>query len=450
VPTLRGLAAARGLFYGAALSWLDNGDAPTMAAAQVECGALAAASDLKWDRVHPLAGSGPTDPAAYDFSRGDTWRAFAVANQMLFRGHTLAWHNSNPAWIFDGTITPANAQSYLEGHIDTVIGHFPGIHHWDVVNEAILLADGASDGVRLSSPWYIRLNPTPVTITSSSVANPSIITTAAAHGLTNGQTAVIGQHSGSTPNINGSNVITFIDTTHFSIPVNVTTGGTGGAVGLQMLGKNYIRLAYARANTAAPNTPLEYNDFGIELAGTQDTNKWNAVLALLQYIKAGSGCRLDVLGFQGHLWPQPDGRFKDTTGAIVTFDPDVFRARIRAAAALGLKIVISELDVKDNDLSADIPTRDAQVAAAYRTYLNAALAEPAVIGVFTFGLSDKNSWLLGQGATRPLPLDVNMQRKQAWDAIAAAFQPALSRTALTGWRRMARLRLPATRRRAED
>jgi len=66
-----------------------------------------------------------------------------------------------------------------------------------------------------------------VNITSSSVANPSIIT-ATAHGYLTGQTVLIAGHSGSTPSINGTHAITYVNANSFSIPVNVTVGGTGG------------------------------------------------------------------------------------------------------------------------------------------------------------------------------------------------------------------------------
>jgi len=68
----------------------------------------------------------------------------------------------------------------------------------------------------------------PVTITSSSVANPTVITTAAAHGLTTGDIIVIAGHSGSTPDINGIWTVTVLTSVTFTIPVEVTTGGTGG------------------------------------------------------------------------------------------------------------------------------------------------------------------------------------------------------------------------------
>lgn len=67
-----------------------------------------------------------------------------------------------------------------------------------------------------------------VTITSSSVASPTNILCAAVHGGTTGDIAYITGHSGSVPSINGMHVITVVDTTNYTIPVNVTTGGTGG------------------------------------------------------------------------------------------------------------------------------------------------------------------------------------------------------------------------------
>jgi len=72
--------------------------------------------------------------------------------------------------------------------------------------------------------------PTATAITSSSVANPTVITTAAAHGLTTGDSVSIAGHTGSTPDINGTHTATVLSATTFSIPVNVTVGGTGGTV----------------------------------------------------------------------------------------------------------------------------------------------------------------------------------------------------------------------------
>lgn len=66
-----------------------------------------------------------------------------------------------------------------------------------------------------------------VSVTSSSVANPTVITTAT-HGLATGdQVSIIG-HTGSSPAISGNYTVTVLSSTTFTIPVNVTVGGTGG------------------------------------------------------------------------------------------------------------------------------------------------------------------------------------------------------------------------------
>lgn len=71
-----------------------------------------------------------------------------------------------------------------------------------------------------------------VAITSSSVANPTVIT-ANNHGLNTGNKIIIRGHTGSTPNINDTiYVITRTGTNTFTIPVNVTVGGTGGTIGV--------------------------------------------------------------------------------------------------------------------------------------------------------------------------------------------------------------------------
>ncbi len=67
------------------------------------------------------------------------------------------------------------------------------------------------------------------TITSSSVANPSVITTSTPHGWRSGDAVTISGHTGATPALNNNTyVITVLTPTTFTIPVNVTVGGTGG------------------------------------------------------------------------------------------------------------------------------------------------------------------------------------------------------------------------------
>lgn len=76
----------------------------------------------------------------------------------------------------------------------------------------------------------VKRKPLGGAIVSSSVANPSVITTITPHGLSSGENATIAGHAGSTPAINASHVVTVLTPTTFTIPVNVTVAGAGGTV----------------------------------------------------------------------------------------------------------------------------------------------------------------------------------------------------------------------------
>ncbi|MCG3776796.1 MAG: hypothetical protein JW395_3667 [Nitrospira sp.] len=70
----------------------------------------------------------------------------------------------------------------------------------------------------------------PVPITSNTIANPSVVTTTKVHGLTTGDKVLIAGVATSSPTINGTQAVTVISTTTFSVPVNVTVAGTGGTI----------------------------------------------------------------------------------------------------------------------------------------------------------------------------------------------------------------------------
>ena len=79
------------------------------------------------------------------------------------------------------------------------------------------------------------------TITASSVANPTSISTTAPHLLLTGDTVYITGHTGSTPAVSGAYTITKTGASTFTIPVNVTVGGTGGSI---YFTKSMTALAY--------------------------------------------------------------------------------------------------------------------------------------------------------------------------------------------------------------
>jgi endo-1,4-beta-xylanase len=186
---------------------------------------------------------------------------------------------------------------------------------------------------------------------------------------------------------------------------------------LEFIGADYIDLAFRTAAKSDPKALLVYNEQNLEYDEAHQT----AVLALLTRLKA-KGTPVHALGIQSHL-----------RGHRQDFQPQQFRKFLRNIAKLGLKILITELDVIDQELPFDLNQRDWSVAVAYEDYLNVVLAEPAVIAVINWGLSDRYTWLNqyvprhdGQ-PSRPLPFDRDYRSKLAWNALARAFDRAPKR-----------------------
>ena len=150
--SLRAHAAAHGVYIGSAVDvrvLQREEDYRALLAQQFNM--VVAEREMKWQGLRPAADR-------FDFTEGDALVAFARAHHMKVRGHNMVWHEALPAW-FEKTVTPANAERILTGHITTVGRHFRGhIHSWDVVNEAILPKDGRPDGLR-KSPWLNLLGP---------------------------------------------------------------------------------------------------------------------------------------------------------------------------------------------------------------------------------------------------------------------------------------------------
>jgi endo-1,4-beta-xylanase len=190
---------------------------------------------------------------------------------------------------------------------------------------------------------------------------------------------------------------------------------------LKFLGSDYIDLAFRIAAQADPKALLVYNENNLEYDTPQYDAKRTAVLKLLERLKS-KGTPIHALGIQSHL-----------LGHETRFNPKKLRKFLADVASLGLKIMITELDVIDSELPLNPKVRDRMVASAYEDYLSVVLDEPAVTTVITWGLSDKYTWLSQAAprpdrvAVRPLPLDSNFKRKLAWNAMARAFDKAIKR-----------------------
>ncbi|MBD2459679.1 endo-1,4-beta-xylanase [Oscillatoria sp. FACHB-1407] len=203
-----------------------------------------------------------------------------------------------------------------------------------------------------------------------------------------------------------------------AVPYSQRSDGLHPSPWLELLGESYIETAFYAAAEADPQAMLVYNDRWLDYDTPRDNAQREAVLNLLEKL-ISKGVPVHALGIQAHLM-----------GHETRFNADRLRTFLRDVASLGLKILITELDVTDRDLPADVAIRDSIVATAYETYLNVVLEEPAVVAVLTWGLSDRYTWLSSYEprpdglSVRPLPLDEAMNRKLVWTAIARAFEQA--------------------------
>ncbi len=195
---------------------------------------------------------------------------------------------------------------------------------------------------------------------------------------------------------------------------------------LKIIGDDYIVKAFQFAHEADPQAELYYNDYNIE-----NEAKLKGALDLLRKLQA-QGVPISGVGIQGH-WHM-DSPSNDRVDAAIT-----------AFGKLGLKVMITELDVDvlplafqymgaDVTLSAELQPKlnpypkalpDAvqqALAQRYAGLFGVFLKHPGVLTRVTFwGVTDGDSWLNNwpvKGRTNyPLLFDRSAQPKPAFDAV---------------------------------
>lgn len=148
----------------------------------------------------------------------------------------------------------------------------------------------------------------------------------------------------------------------------------------ELIGAEYLELAFRTAAAADPDAKLTYNDYGIELDTPEQTKKRELMLALVKRLKE-RGVPLHAVGVQSHV--QADG--PQPGAGLVEF--------VRQAGKMGLEVYITELDVNSRGVAGGIAEQDAAVARVYHDYPALLLAEPNVKAVLTWGITDAHTWL---------------------------------------------------------
>lgn len=180
-------------------------------------------------------------------------------------------------------------------------------------------------------------------------------------------------------------------------------GGLRTSLWFNVIGPEYIDLAFQYAHEADPDALLFYNDYDAEGLNT----KSDEVYALLRGMKE-RGVPIHGVGLQCH-WKYND------------YPPlaDVV-SNITRLAALGLEIHITELDLRiDNPVTPEKLERQAQ---AYHEIVSTCLRAPRCTTVLTWGISDAHSWVPSffTNCSAALPFDEHYQPKPAYFALRDA------------------------------
>jgi endo-1,4-beta-xylanase len=185
------------------------------------------------------------------------------------------------------------------------------------------------------------------------------------------------------------------------------------------LGPGIIADAFRWAHAADPDVLLCYNDYNI--AGEDGSNaKFDAAFTTVQNLLAQK-VPIDCVGDQGHL----DLQFG--------FNPILMTQDLQAYASLGLKVAITEADVRtfvettDSDQTPIVsptdptPSHTANPAGAdwYIGMLQSCLAVKACISFTVWGFADAESWIPGtfKGEGDADLYDVNLSPKPQYTAL---------------------------------
>jgi endo-1,4-beta-xylanase len=134
VDTLGAAAELSGRYFGTAISVTKLDDAAYETIARREFDMITAENAMKIDATEPQQG-------VFSFTGADRVFQWAVQNGKRVRGHTLAWHSQQPAWM--QSLSGAALRQAMIDHINGVMAHYRGaIAHWDVVNEAFADSGG--------------------------------------------------------------------------------------------------------------------------------------------------------------------------------------------------------------------------------------------------------------------------------------------------------------------
>lgn len=188
-------------------------------------------------------------------------------------------------------------------------------------------------------------------------------------------------------------------------------GSLAETIFYRKLGPNYIEDCFRWAHEADPDAILLYNDNKVEGMNGPNKRKADAFYHLLAGM-IQKGVPVHGCGIQAHFNAAGTGRNRPPT-------PRMVKNQIHRLGNLGLKVNISEMDVRVSQLPQEL--RHIAQRQIYHDILAAALTEPAFDGIWLWGFTDRHTWVTHfYYDDEPLIFDDEYGRKESYYGLREA------------------------------
>ena len=195
------------------------------------------------------------------------------------------------------------------------------------------------------------------------------------------------------------------------------------------MGPSYIEQCFRWAHEADPHAVLIYNDNKVEGCGYGSDGNGNPRCKQNAPLQAKSdgfynllkdlvdrGVPVHGAGMQAHFNAGGVKHQRPPT-------PSMVKRQIRRIGELGLKVNISEMDVRVSKLPQDETLRSRAQTDIYRDILTAALSEPSFDGVWLWGFTDRHTWVKNfYYDDRPLIFSEVYERKESYEGVRCALK----------------------------
>jgi len=200
-------------------------------------------------------------------------------------------------------------------------------------------------------------------------------------------------------------------------PWSRRSDGLYPGIWLNLLGPEYIDIAFSATAAADPGTLRVLNIHHVEHDTADDARNRQSAMALIHSLLQRR-VPIQAVGIESHL-----------TAGVPLAGANLTKL-IRDIRNSGLEVLITELDVDDTQIAGDDRTRDAVVAKWYSDYITLVIPESSAHSLIFFTPCDRWNWLDGAHEThfkradgqrhRPGLFDGNLTPKMAFQSAESA------------------------------